>query len=146
MALNNIEQVLEKYFEGETSIAEEKTLREYFNSENVAPHLEPHKSLFTYYLHAQKDKLNKATHLPSKNNFKTIGIGVAASLFLIIGIITFWDKPSEKQEDLGSFEDPEIAFIETQKALAMLSKNVNVGIQSMEYINEYEESKKIIFK
>ena len=45
MALNNIEQLLEKYFEGETSIDEEQALKDYFNSENVAPHLEMHKPL-----------------------------------------------------------------------------------------------------
>ena len=31
MELNNIEQLLEKFFEGETSVAEEQQLKEYFN-------------------------------------------------------------------------------------------------------------------
>lgn len=146
MALNNIEQLLEKYFEGETSIAEEQVLKEYFNSENIAPHLEMHQPLFSYFSHAKKDKMNFAPALPSKKRFKRAWIGIAASLIIAVGIINFWDKPSEKQEELGSFEDPEIAFRETQKALAMLSENVNVGIQSLEYVNEYEKSKKIIFK
>jgi hypothetical protein len=146
MALNNIEQLLDKYFEGETSIAEEEVLKDYFNSENVAPHLEIHKPLFSYFSLAKDDVLNKTTALQTKKRYSKVGIGIAASLLFAVGIVTFWDKPSEKKEDLGSFEDPEIAFKETQKALAMLSENVNVGIQSLEYINEYEKSKKIIFK
>ena len=146
MALNNIEQLLEKYFEGETSIDEEQALKDYFNSENVAPHLEMHKPLFGYFSVAKNDVSNKTTSLQTKKRFRIVGIGIAASLLFAVGIVTFWDKPSEKQEELGSFEDPEIAFKETQKALAMLSENVNVGIQSLEYINEYEKSKKTIFK
>jgi hypothetical protein len=146
MELNNIEQLLEKYFEGETSVAEEQQLKEYFNSEHVASHLEVHKPLFSYFSQSNKDKMNFSPILPSKKRIYTVWIGVAASLLFIVGIITFWDKPSAKQEDLGSFEDPEIAFRETQKALAMLSENVNVGIQSLEYVNEYEKTKKTIFK
>lgn len=146
MALNNIEQLLEKYFEGETSIAEEQVLKEYFNTKNVAPHLEIHKPMFSYFSEAKTDKMNFTPILPSKKRKNTIWFSVAASLLFAVGIITFWDKPSEKQEELGSFEDPEIAFRETQKALAMLSENVNVGIQSLEYVNEYEKTKKTIFK
>ncbi len=40
MALDKIEQLLEKYFEAETSIAEENELRVYFSSQDVAQHLQ----------------------------------------------------------------------------------------------------------
>lgn len=146
MALNNIEQLLEKYFEGATTIAEEQTLKDYFKSENIAAHLEIHKPLFGYFSLAKNEQANKTTALPAKKSFTKVGIGIAASLLFAVGLVTFWDKPLDKQEDLGSFEDPEIAFKETQKALAMLSENVNVGIKSLKYINEYEKSKKTIFK
>jgi hypothetical protein len=45
-----------------------------------------------------------------------------------------------------NYKSPEAAFKAIQKALSMLSENVNVGIESMEYINEYEYSKALIFK
>lgn len=146
MESNNIEQLLEKYFEGETSIVEEQVLKDYFNSENITSHLEIYKPIFSYFSAAKTEKMNLAPALPSNKRFKTAWIGVAASLIVAVGILTFWDKPSEKQDELGSFEDPEIAFRETQKALAMLSVKLNVGIQSLEYVNEYEKSKKVIFK
>ena len=146
MESNNIEQLLEKYFEGETSVAEEQVLKEYFNSENIASHVEIHQPIFSYFSAAKTEKMNVVPVLPSKKRFKTTWIGIAASLLFAVALLTFWDKPSEKQEELGSFEYPEIAFRETQKALAMLSENINVGIQSLEYVNEYEKSKKIIFK
>jgi hypothetical protein len=45
-----------------------------------------------------------------------------------------------------NYKSPEAAFNATQKALSMLSENVNVGIESVEYINEYDYSKDLIFK
>ena len=44
MEFNKMEALLEKYFEGETSIAEENELKDYFSSSNVAPHLEQYQS------------------------------------------------------------------------------------------------------
>jgi len=49
MVLNNIEQLLEKYDNGETSLNEEQQLRDYFAQEEVAPHLESYKVMFQYF-------------------------------------------------------------------------------------------------
>ena len=49
-------------------------------------------------------------------------------------------------QDLGTYDNPEVALKETQKALALLSTHVNTGIESVNYIREYEDSKQLIFK
>ncbi len=54
MELNKIAKLLEHYFEGATSSAEENELRNYFSSTNVAPHLEQYKPLFDYISDAKK--------------------------------------------------------------------------------------------
>jgi hypothetical protein len=41
-----IDYLVEKYFQGETSIAEEKELRTYFSSSDVAQHLEQYRPIF----------------------------------------------------------------------------------------------------
>ena len=48
MASVKIENLVEKYFQAETSIAEENELRNYFSSQNVVAHLEQYKPLFAY--------------------------------------------------------------------------------------------------
>jgi len=61
---------------------------------------------------------------------------------VLIGIGTYtYLNTNNASQDLGTYDNPEKAFEETQKALALLSNHVNVGIKSVAYINEYEHSK-----
>jgi hypothetical protein len=152
MELNKIEDILEKYFQGETSIAEENQLKEYFSSPNVAQHLEQYKPMFGYFSHAKEQKSTYEIPLQSKKR-NVAWLSIAASAVVLLGIGTYFFV-SEKndttavvsQTELGTYDDPEEALKATQKALALLSNNVNVGIESVQYIKEYEQSKNKIFK
>jgi preprotein translocase subunit SecE len=148
MELDKIEIILEKYFDGETSIAEEKELKDYFASSNVAQHLEQYKPLFGYFSQAKQEQY-KAT-IPLKKEKRTIAswISIAAAVVVLlgVGIFTFMNYNDTKSKEFGTYDDPEIAFRETQKALALISEHVNTGIESAAYINEYEQSKNKIFK
>lgn len=68
-------------------------------------------------------------------------------LVVVIGFV-FLEKTSKNQQskDLGTYENPEQAFIETQKVLALLSNQINFGIENVLYIREYDNSKNLIFK
>jgi hypothetical protein len=144
MELKLIEELLDKYFDAETSIAEEKQLKAYFASPGVAPHLEQYRPVFGYLSQAGTQQFEKSVPLQPRKRY-VAWLSVAASVVVMFGIFTFlYNQPQE--QDLGTYDDPEIAFRETQKALNMLSKNVNVGVNSMEYIGEYEKSRKTIFK
>jgi hypothetical protein len=148
MELNKIEILLEKYFQGETSIAEENELRNYFSSLYVAQHLEQYKPMFGYFPLAKEQMLKQKISLQSKKRY-VAWLPIAASVIVFLGIGTYvfynYDNANEKQ-DLGTYDDPEIALRETQKALALLSNNVNLGIESVYYIKEYQDSKELIFK
>ncbi len=148
MAWDKIEIIVEKYFRGETSIAEEKELQDYFSSSNVAQHLEQYKPLFSYFALAKEQKSKRKFSLPLRNKKKP-WLFAAASMVVLLGIGTYgyfnYENASQSQ-DLGTYDDPEIAFKETQKALSMLSNHVNVGIKSVHYIQEFDNSKKMIFK
>lgn len=145
MELKAIEKLLDKYFEAETSTAEEKELKTYFSSPDVAPHLEQYKPLFGYISEAGSQQFEKSIPLKTKRHY-AVWISIAASVVLLFGMFTFFNTQQPSQEDLGTYDDPEVAFRETQKALNMLSQNVNVGVGSMHYIGEYEKTRKTIFK
>ncbi|MFV8344411.1 hypothetical protein [Flavobacterium sp. XS2P39] len=148
MELNKIEILLEKYFQGETSIAEENELRNYFSSIDVAQHLEQYKPMFGYFSHAKEQMLKQEIPLQSKKH--NVGwLSIAASVVVLLGIGTYVfynNESASKKQDLGTYDNPEVALQETQKALALLSDNVNVGIESVYYIQEYQKSKELIFK
>ena len=149
MELNKIEILIEKYFQGETSIVEEKELHSYFSSQDVAPHLEQYKTMFGYFTQAKKQEFaQEIPQIAKKRN--VMWFSVAASIAVLLGVATLYminiNEPVNHQNELGTYESPEIAFKETQKALALLSLNVNVGIESVMYVQEYETAKKRVFK
>lgn len=149
MALDRIEILIEKYFEGETSIAEEKELKAYFSSSDVAQHLEQYQPVFGYFSQAKQEQFTASIPLKSGRKQKRLAwLSVAASVVVMLGIGFFaYQNTSEPtQENLGVIDDPEIAFKETQKALALISKHVNTGIESVNYLGEYQQSKNKIFK
>ena len=152
MELNKIEDIIEKYFQGETSIAEENQLKEYFSSPNVAQHLEQYKPMFGYFSQAKEQKSTYEIPLQSKKR-NVAWLSIAASAVVLLGIGTYFFISEQKettavasQTELGTYDNPEEALKATQKALALLSNNVNVGIESVQYIKEYEQSKNKIFK
>ncbi len=152
MELNKIEDILEKYFQGETSIAEENQLKTYFSSSNVAQHLEQYKPMFGYFSQAKEQKSTQEIPLQSKKR-NVAWLSIAASAVVLLGIGTYFFVSEQKdttavasQTELGTYQDPEEALKATQKALALLSNNVNVGIESVQYIKEYEQSKNKVFK
>ena len=151
MEFNKIEDLLEKYFQGETSIAEENQLKEYFSSSNVAQHLEQYKPMFGYFSQVKEQKSTQ--EIPLKTQKRNVAwLSIAASVVVLLGIGTYFyvsekdATPVVAQSELGTYDNPEEALAATQKALALLSNKVNVGIESVQYINEYEQSKNKIFK
>jgi hypothetical protein len=147
MEYNKIEILLEKYFQGETSIAEEKELTNYFSSSNVAQHLEQYKILFGYFSSAKEQKLPHSTPLKTKRKSFLLW-SIAASVVVLLGIGMYvyqQENTISAGQKLGSYDNPEEAFKATQKALAMLSSHVNTGIESVQYIQEFDNSKEKIF-
>ena len=147
MELKLVEQLLEKYFQGETTIAEEKQLKAYFYSNDVAPHLAKYQSLFGYFETQKGAQFEQKLPLQPRKQSTVKWIGIAASFVVLFGLATFYFYPSEpKHEDLGTYDNPEEAFAATHKALLMVSEQVNVGMESVVYLEEYEKTTKTIFK
>lgn len=143
MELHKIESLLEKYFEGETSIAEENQLKDYFSSSDVAQHLQQYKPMFSYFVQAKQEQSVQVLPLTTKKR-NVAWLSIAASVVVLLSVGTFAYFNSQP-EDLGTYENPEIAFRETQKALWLLSGNVNKGIESVQYVGEYENAKGKVF-
>lgn len=149
MGLDRIEKIVEKYFEGETSSAEEKELKVYFSSSDVAKHLKQYQPVFGYFAQAKGEILNKELSLPTKKQNVVMWLSIAAAVVLLLSVGTSMYFASNSSNDFvscNSEDDPEKVLQETQKALALVSEKLNTGIESVNYINEYENAKNKIFK
>ena len=148
MELDRIEKLLDKYFDAETSIAEENELKAYFSSSDVAQHLQQYKPLFGYYKVSKEQQFDKQLPLLTRKR-KVVWLSVAASVVVLLGVGTFAyfnNEMASQSSDLGTYDNPEVAFRETQKALNLLSGHVNTGVESVQYIQEYEIAKERVFK
>ena len=145
MELKSIEILIDKYLEGNSSITEEKELKAYFSSNEVAEHLVKYKPMFGYFEKQKEQRFTKALPLQPRKQVNVKWIGVAAAVVVLFGTMYFYTSANDPQ-DLGTYSDPEEAYVETQKALEMLSQEVNQGVESVAILKEYEKTKKTIFK
>lgn len=146
MELKNIEILLEKYFDGETSISEENELRKYFSSADVSSHLIQYKPMFAYFSVAAAQKSEDKKNIRFAKS-KAAWLSIAASIAVIVGVVAYvQNRNATASPDMGTYDNPEVALKETQRALAMLSNHVNTGIESVMYVKEYKKSKNLIFK
>jgi len=94
-----------------------------------------------------ENRLQEITLKPKKMNLRWVSIGALVLLLVGIGMYGYLNYCNVSQkENLGTFDNPEIAFRETQKALSILSIHLKIGIESVQYIKEYDNSKNLIFK
>lgn len=146
MEVQKIEQLIEQFLEGNTTLYEEKMLKDYFTKNEVPSHLSQYQSLFGYYKMA-KSEMSKDFEFPVKKQNYTKWFGVAASVVFVTGLTFFYlQNNTPRQENLGTFDNPEEAFVETHKALQLVANNINSGMENVSYLDEYEKTKKTIFK
>jgi hypothetical protein len=89
MELKLVEQLLENYFEGKTTLAEEQQLKTYFSSKDVAPKFEKNQSIFGYF-EVQKETQFEQKIVQPKRQFPVKWIGIAASFVVLFGLATFY--------------------------------------------------------
>ena len=137
-----------KYFEGETSIAEEKELKNYFALSDIAPSLKEYQPLFNCMTSSATEIFEKEIQLEDRKAkpLKWFTIAASVVVFAGVGIYTFTTiTNTEPASELGTFNDPQVAYDETQKALSLLSNQVNTGIECVRYVETYEVTRDKIF-
>jgi hypothetical protein len=148
MELANIEKLVAKYENAETTLQEEAILRDYFLSDKVAPHLEEYQLMFTYFQTSQGETFNKTLEFKTqeKRNYKWLS--VAASVVLLFGIYIGLPKvvngPGIPISEMTVEE--KFHYEQAREALAMLSGSLNKGNEAVSNLKAYENSVNKIFK
>lgn len=139
MELDNIERLLEAYFEGNTTLAQEQELRAYFTRDDVAAHLAPYKPMFNAFAKAKQETFNQEVKIPQSNK-KWQWASYAASIAACIALFLLIKGGPLTKQDYGTYEDPEIAALKTKQALFMLTDIMNEGTQQLELLSEFEKT------
>lgn len=155
MKWDNIEALLQKYYDGETTVAEEKQLKDYFNQEQQLPgHLQPHAAQFQYYAQQQEEQLDKfladdwlfekieAQQTPEQGKQLFFPVmqqaatywRVAASILLMAG--AFWAGTSYMKSSSTEQQTPEIAALrqEVQEMKQVLATGATAGYSASDRI------------
>ena len=144
MELANIEKLVEKYLNAETSLQEETTLKNYFTEGNVAPHLQEYESMFNYFAIAKEDTFTKTIKLEpkksKKRNFKWLS--VAASVALLLSVFV----GKQQYDTYKQKKEAERIYAQVSKGLELLSTNLRKGEQAVATLHTYKNTVNKILK
>ncbi|MFC4633276.1 hypothetical protein ACFO3O_05120 [Dokdonia ponticola] len=144
MESNKVEQLLEAYFEGATTLAQEKQLRTYFTSDYVAPHLESYIDMFTAFQKASQETYDIPIQLPAQKKPKYRWIsGVAAVAIILIGLATQIDTQGDVYTGNVSQEE---GILKTKQALGLMGKMFNESTAQLGAVNEFNTTTSNFFK
>ncbi|MDH3650547.1 MAG: hypothetical protein OEQ53_12765 [Saprospiraceae bacterium] len=144
MDSKQIRELLERYWEGETSLEEELQLKKYFAQDYVAEDLEAHQAMFQFFTAESAIKMRQSIRLPIEGagGARTRRLthtkwlrNMAAAIVVALGLFFIFSPKQEKLEirafaQLDTYDSPELAYEEAKKALFYLSGKMNKGVST----------------
>jgi len=144
MELANIEKLVEKYLNAETTLQEETTLKNYFVGGNVAKHLQEYVHLFNYFAIAKEETFTRTISLEpeksKKKNFKWVPL--VASVVLLLSIFVGKQQYDNNQQR----EEATRIYAQVSKGLELLSSNLKKGEQAVASLHTYKNTVHKILK
>lgn len=153
MDSKKIEELLQKYWDCETSLEEEQQLREYFRGADVPDQMKETASLFNYF-EQQKSKAvgeqfetNVLSQLKKPagkvTNLIQTSLRIAAGVAVLAVALFFVKQEIGKSDTVAvedTYDDPQQALEETKKALMMISRGFGRAEQQAKKINLLNEA------
>jgi hypothetical protein len=159
MDSRKIEELLNRYWNCETSLEEETQLREYFLAGNVPEEQKEAAALFQYFHASRNQPVPEVTldasrlqeHTPKGKWVQLLGYSLRIAAGIVVLVVATWFIRSEfKKNDLAADqaqqEEVRLAFEETKRALKMISANFGKAEQEAKKINLFNEAQEQIQK
>lgn len=163
MVLSDIEQLLKKYDNGETTLEEEAQIRVYFETAKIPVHLEPYKLLFSYVAQAKQEQFTKHVMLKPKRRGWYRWMAAAAVVVILLGGYWQMRQMNQKitlddltQEQLSAYNHTlEVFNLVSSKlnkgttnlnALNLVSSKLNEGAENMAHIETFNKTTNKIIK
>ncbi len=161
MNTKEIEGILQRYYDGETSLAEEKLLKEFFSGGDVPPQLRLHQPLFRFFTMEASETISEdnqdeilirkleqykretssvvKSH-PGKKRLYYLS-GIAAGLLIMLGLIfAIKNETLKRHHDEAVRTSTELAFLETRQALLMVSVGLNTGLDAVQHFTTLDNA------
>jgi hypothetical protein len=155
-SIKEIRKMLERFYQGETSLEEERMLQDYFASTSVPEELIPDKDLFQSFDDGADDvevpdDLNRKILISidqferKETRTRRISLfslsGLAAGLLVMIAVYLFYIRTDgspyiASNQMVDTYEDPMMAYEEAKKALAYVSNKLNTGTSELEQVKQ----------
>ncbi len=153
MKEEKLKELIDKYYRGESSPGEEKTLIDYLAGDEIIPGYEVEKELFSGYrmlseaLPGPSDDLEQKIlrsvdkyDQPEASHFRwryLIPLSIAASILIITGLYFFFNSRTDPAD---TFTDPALAYAETIKVLNEVSVKLNKGTEALQTIGKFDDA------
>ena len=159
-SIEEIRKMLDRFYQGETTLEEEKLLLGYFSSTKVPEELIPDKDLFlsfgsgdeTISVPADLNKKIIATiDQVEKKAIRTHRIsifslsGLAAGLLVMIAVYLFYVRYDSKEliastQITDTYDDPMEAYEEAKRTMAYVSSKLNSGTSELKHVQQVTKS------
>ncbi len=155
-SIEKVRKLLERFYQGETNLEEERWLEDYLSSTAVPTELLPDQELFKAFKGTEesilvpKDLNAKISHAidreeKSFTRGRRINLysfsGLAAGLLAIIAVYVFFLRTDEPvllsaQQGVDTYADPMDAYEEAKRTLAYVSGKLNTGTTEMRHMQQ----------
>jgi len=138
MEYSKINDLLDLYFKGNTTLDQEMSLRTYFNSEGVDDRLKPYTVLFNTFDKAAQDVFEGSLLIPEKTRFnQRWWLKVAVVMISIIGVAGFMYSTNSK-----SIQGEALAALKQSKdAMYLMASQFNKATKTLSLVDQFQETK-----
>ena len=126
--MSDMDKLIDKYFEGETSLQEEKLIRQYFESGNIDDKHRAYAPMFGFFAE-ERQKVSPPARKKKKPPF-FVWASVAASLALVLSLRIFFWSGQEANTSVVYVNGQRISDSQTINAQALNS------IQSVSHLDD----------
>lgn len=161
MNIKGIEKLLEKFYHGDSSLQDEKILREFFLRKDVPDQYKIHQPFFQWAGDERKREITSSDfdkrltdHLlatePSStdvhinnNRARFLRIaGIAACILLLMGVFFTFQEDLFTRSALKRNVSTELAYATAQEALIIVSSNLNAGLKHVDRLQILDKGMK----
>ncbi len=152
--------MLERFYQGDTTLEEEKWLKDYFSSTSVPEELLPDKELFRtlgtsgdsiVVPHDLNRKILERIDREERKEMRTRRIsifslsGLAAGLLVMIAVYLFFLRTGRpdllaSHQLTDTYEDPMEAYEEAKRTLAFVSEKLNYGTSELKHVQQLSKT------